>query len=163
MVIDRKRRRLFSCVVLTTAQLAATTLQGASFEANYGTTVQRAVALLPRRPARVSVINVDDAKPEQREYLRKLQAFILRGSNVVYLPMHGEVLKAALQGSRFHLYMLATVIWHEMAHLDGADEARARRAEEELWTRFMLVGTVDRDAALGYLAILKKRRPETSY
>ena len=93
----------------------------------------------------------------------KLQAFVLRGSNVIYLPMHGEVLRAALKGSRFHDYMLAAVIWHEMAHVEGANETQARRQEEALWTRFMLDGAVDRDAALGYLSALKKRRPETSY
>jgi hypothetical protein len=163
MAIDRRRGLVLSLVALAMAHLGATSLQGASREPDYKATVQRVVALLPKRPAGVAVINVEDAKPQDRPYLRQLQAFVLRRSNVVYLPMHSEVLKAALRGSRFHQYMLATVIWHEMAHLDGADEAHARRAEEELWTRFMLVGTVDRDAALGYLAMLKKRRPETSY
>lgn len=152
----------FLLLLLSACQPAAS-VQGASFEQDYKATIQRAVDLLPKRPAGVSVINTDDAKPEDREYLGKLQAFVLRGSNVIYLPMHGEVLRAALKGSRFHDYMLAAVIWHEMAHVEGANETQARRQEEALWTRFMLDGVVDRDAALGYLSALKKRRPETSY
>lgn len=44
-----------------------------------------------------------------------------------------------------------------MAHLDGADEAEARRREEALWTRFMLDNVVDRDLALRYLGALKHR------
>jgi hypothetical protein len=161
MAINRRQWLLLLLVV--TSQLTATALQGASLEQDYRATIRRAVELLPKRPAGVSIINVDDAKPEDREYLMKLQAFVLRGSPVIYLPMHGEVLRAALKGSPFHDYMLATVIWHEMAHVDGADEAQARRQEESLWQRFMLAGAVDRDAAIGYLSALKKRRPETAY
>ncbi len=161
MVSNRKRWLLL--VLLATSQLTATAVQGASHDRDYKAPIHRAVELLPKRPANVLVVDVNDARPEDRDYLLKLQAFVLRGSGVIYLPMHGEVLQAALKGSRFHDYMLATVIWHEMAHVDGADEARARREEEDLWTRFMLDGAVDRDAALGYLSALKKRRPETSY
>jgi hypothetical protein len=133
--------------------------EGEHSEGKYREAVGRAVELLPRRPAQVVVIDVTEAKPEDRDYLLKLQAFIIRGRSVVYLTMHGDVLRLAQRGSRFHEYMLATVIWHEMAHLDGADEAEARRREEALWTRFMLDNAVDRDAALSYLVALKHRAP----
>jgi hypothetical protein len=148
---------------VATTPLTATALQGASLDPDYKATIKRAVELLPKRPAAVSVINTDDAKPEDRAYLGKLQAFVLRDSPVIYLPMHGQVLRLALKGSRFYDHMLATVIWHEMAHIEGADEAEARRREERLWTTFMLDGVVDRDAAMAYLSALKKRRPQTGY
>lgn len=156
------RLRWLLLLLLVACQPAATA-QGASHDTGYSAAVQRAVALLPKKPVDVTVIDLKDAKPEDRDRLMKLQAFVLRGSPVVYLSIDSEVLRAALKGSRFHDYMLATVIWHEMAHVDGADEPAARRHEEALWTRFMLGGAVDRDAALGYLSTLRKRRPESSY
>jgi hypothetical protein len=45
-----------------------------------------------------------------------------------------------------------------MAHLQGADEQAARRAEEALWTRFIRVGQVDQVTALRYLKALAERR-----
>jgi hypothetical protein len=145
-------------VLLLTAGNAATAAAAvASRDTQYTHAVQQAVAMLPKRPLQVAVIDVNDAKPADRANLAKLQAFILRGSAVIYLTKHGDVLREAVKGSRFHVYMLATVIWHEMAHADGAGEAEARRREEELWTHFILEGAVDRDAALRYLASLRKR------
>ena len=48
--------------------------------------------------------------------------------------------------------MLAAVIWHEMAHADGLDEAQARRREEELWRGFVSTRVVDSTFGLEYLA-----------
>jgi hypothetical protein len=45
-----------------------------------------------------------------------------------------------------------------MAHIDGADEAAARQAEEQLWMQFILARRVDRTRATQYLALLKQRR-----
>lgn len=53
--------------------------------------------------------------------------------------------------------MLASIIWHEMAHLEGADEREAQRREEALWTGFVLHHRVDEVAGLRYLDIMKKR------
>jgi hypothetical protein len=144
-------------VFLAASQAGTATLAAESRDLDYGPAVRRAVALLPTRPVQVLVINVNDAKPEDREYLSRLQAFIIKGSSVIYLTGHGEVLQAARQGSRFHDYLLAPVIRHEMAHVDGADESEARRREESLWTTFILEYGVDRDTALRYLSTLKKR------
>jgi hypothetical protein len=132
---------------------------GATDSDRYRQAVRRAVALLPRHPVQVSVIDVNDAKPQDRDYLWRLQAFVIHGQPVVYLTKHGEVLRAALHGTSLHDHMLATVIWHEMAHVDGADEAESRSREEGLWARFMLENAVDRDAALKYLVALKHRPP----
>jgi hypothetical protein len=67
-------------------------------------------------------------------------------------------LQAALKGPGIFDYALATIIWHEMAHIDGADEAAAQRAEEQLWTEFVLAQRVDRARGMQYLALLKRRR-----
>ena len=63
-----------------------------------------------------------------------------------------------MKGAGIFDYVLATIIWHEMAHIDGADEANARRAEEDLWTQFVVARRVDSARGLNYLGLLKKRR-----
>ena len=67
------------------------------------------------------------------------------------------MLEEAANGSRFYEYVLASIIWHEMAHLDGADERGARHAEEQLWTCFVRDGVFDQVIALRYLDALMKR------
>ena len=130
----------------------------------YAPAVSRAIAQLPRRPIHVAVIDADEAKPDVRETLLKLDAFTLRldavtmdRSRVVYLVKQSAVLQEAAKGSRFYEHVLASIIWHEMAHLDGADERGARRAEEQLWTRFLRDGISDQVTALRYLNALTKR------
>ena len=105
----------------------------------------------------VAVIDAQAARPGIREALLRLDAFTMEQSKVVYLVQQSAMLQEAQRGSRFHEYVLATIIWHEMAHLDGADERGARRAEEELWTRFILSGILDRENGLRYLDALKNR------
>ena len=146
-------------VVLLTMVHGVPASSAAAGPEEYGPAVRRAVALLPERPRQVLVLDVNDARPEHREHLSRLQAFILPGSPVIYLTMHGEALRGAVRGYRYYEHILATVIWHEMAHVAGADEREARRREEALWTRFMLDNVVDRDAALHYLRALRTRPP----
>jgi hypothetical protein len=64
----------------------------------------------------------------------------------------------AIKPKRTFDFALAAIIWHEMAHIDGADEAAAQRAEEQLWREFILGGPVDRTRGMQYLALLQKRR-----
>jgi hypothetical protein len=54
--------------------------------------------------------------------------------------------------------MLAAVIWHEMAHAEGCDEAEARRREEDLWQQFVRGRLVDGSVGLTYLDELRRRR-----
>ena len=76
----------------------------------------------------------------------------------MYLVRQGVTLQQALKGAGVFDYALATVIWHEMAHIDGADETKAQLAEEKLWEEFVLARRVDSASGLRYLALLKKRR-----
>jgi hypothetical protein len=105
----------------------------------------------------VAVIDADEARPEVRETLLRLDAFTVRGSKIVYLLKQSAVLQGAAKGSRFYEHMLASIIWHEMAHADGAGERAAQRAEEQLWTRFVRDGIFDPVTALRYLQALTKR------
>ena len=80
----------------------------------------------------------------------KVEAFVKHGGRVVYLVRQGVTLQATLKGPGIFDYALATVIWHEMAHIDGADETAAQQAEEQLgcnsfwlsaWTGTQVCGT----------------------
>jgi hypothetical protein len=119
--------------------------------------INRALSLLSCRPEFVALIDPETVKPEVRETLLKVDAFISKGQPVVYLSPHSEVLKGAREGSRIHTYMLAAIIWHEIAHLDGADERAAQRKEEGLWKRFVVERRVDPVTALRYLKAMDDR------
>jgi hypothetical protein len=118
----------------------------------------RIVALLPTLPAAIWVVDAEAASPAVRQTLLKLDAFVLKDEPGIYLVKQSRVLQGALEGSGTHECMLASIVWHEMAHLEGADEREAQRREEVLWTGFMLVHRVDGVVGLRYLEIMKRRR-----
>jgi hypothetical protein len=116
-----------------------------------------ALRVLPRVPARVSVIDAAQAKPVVRTTLLRLDAFVIRGSPVIYVVKQSALLRGAIAGSAFHTHALAAVLWHEMAHAEGADEREARRWEQALWTSFIRDQRLDAVAALRYLEALNAR------
>ena len=120
-------------------------------------TLVKALRLLPRLPARVAVIDASEAKPDVQSTLLRLDAFVTRGSAVVYVVKQSRLLRGALDGSALHTHALAAVIWHEMSHAEGGDERQARKQEEALWTSFIRDGLVDNVAALRYLRALTER------
>ena len=122
--------------------------------------IGRALALLSQRPEKVVVIDPDGATPEGQKILVKVDAFITKGGRIVYINRQSEALKGARQGATLYVCMLAALVWHEMAHIDGADEDAAQRREEGLWKRFLLDGRVDRVTALRYLKIMNDRRAD---
>lgn len=119
--------------------------------------ITAAVAHLPEAPKVIAVMDITPAKPEIRDRLRRLDAFTVEGNDVIYLVDGSELLRGAQQGSAFHRAALAAVIWHEMAHLDGADERGARKAESTLWASFVRDGLIDRLTGLRYLSALDRR------
>jgi hypothetical protein len=119
--------------------------------------VARAIRLLPKSPLQVAVIDADEARPEVRDRLLRLDAFTVPGSKIVYLVKQSAVLQGAAAGSKLYEHMLASIIWHEMAHGEGAGERAAQRAEEQLWTRFVRDGIFDQVTALRYLQALTNR------
>jgi hypothetical protein len=123
----------------------------------YDATIARALKLLPRQPEKVSLVDANDTSGLLYE-LQHVEAFVMRGERVVYLVTQGVTLRKALKGAGVFDYVLATVIWHEMAHIDGGDETKARLEEEQLWEQFVVGRRVDSVRGLRYLALLKKRR-----
>lgn len=76
---------------------------------------------------------------------------------MIYLVKQSAVVRLAEQRHPTALAILAAIIWHEMAHLDGATETAAQRREVELWTRMIRDQLVDPATGLRYLALLKDR------
>lgn len=122
--------------------------------------IRAALALLPKQPARVAVIDVTQCRPAVRDSLLTLDAFIVRGNGVIYVVRQSAVLRGARSGANVFRAMLAAILWHEMAHLDGADERGAQQAEEDLWRGFVRDGVADTLTGLRYLALLRNRRDD---
>jgi len=147
------------CLSLLIASTLAASFPGVAHAASpYDSILERVLKLLPERPLAVAVIDPNETQPDVRRTLLTLDAFITKGGRVVYLTSHSEVLQGALKGSQLCDYILATIVWHEMAHIDGADEAEAQRREEQLWTAFLMEERVDRIQGQRYLRALKSRR-----
>ena len=123
----------------------------------YDEAVTRTLRLLPRQPDKIVVVERDKGS-HVRSGMPHLEAFVNHGSRVVYLIRQGVTLQATLKGPGIFDYALATVIWHEMVHIDGADEVGAQEAEEQLWMEFIVTQRVDGARGMRYLALLKKRR-----
>ena len=123
----------------------------------YEETIKRALGLLSTQPAKILVVDVTQAARAADAHGRRVQAFVRDGENVVYLIAQGATLRGAQNGPGIFDYALATLIWHEMAHLGGADEREAQRQEEELWEKYLAAGRVDTGRGLRYLALLRKR------
>jgi hypothetical protein len=140
-------------VVISIGRLEA----GQTVSGPYEETINRALALLPKHPAKILVVDATQAARAADAHGRRVQAFVRHGENVVYLIAQGATLRGAQNGSGIFDYVLATLIWHEMAHLAGAGERDAQRQEEELWTQYLAAGRVDTRRGLTYLALLKKR------
>ena len=148
-----------SALLAASAVLAAATASDQRIVAapDDASAIGRALQLLSRKPEKVVVIDPDEATPEGQKILARSDAFITKGGRIVYVNRHSEVLKGARQGATIYLCMLASIIWHEMAHIDGADEEGAQRREEGLWKRFLVEGRVDRVTALRYLKLMIDR------
>jgi hypothetical protein len=50
--------------------------------------------------------------------------------------------------------VLASLVWHELAHVNGADERAAFEQERLLWRRFIAAGLVDGTFGLAYIVRL---------
>jgi transketolase C-terminal domain/subunit len=122
----------------------------------YEKAIGRAVRLLARQPDQIVIVERDN-QSRFRKGKAHVEAFVADGQRV-YLVRQGVTLQAALKGPGIYDYVLATIVWHEMAHIDGADEAAAQEAEEQLWMQFIVARGVDSTRGMQYLALLRKRR-----
>ena len=121
-------------------------------------TIRAALAALPRTPDRIEVVAADEVLPEIRDRIHQKFGFVLEGRRTIYLIRDSGIIREAERSGGPYLFMLAAVIWHEMAHADGFDEAQARRREEELWRGFVTTRVVDSTFGLEYLAELRAQK-----
>ena len=124
----------------------------------YDETVGRAVRLLPWPPDKIVVVDADTSGRSLHHSFQHVEGFVIHGDRVVHLVREGETLQRAMKGPGIFDFALAIIIWHEMAHIDGADEAKARRDEEALWQEYVRDGRVDLFRGLKYLKLLQARR-----
>ena len=120
--------------------------------------IGRVLKLLPRKPERVVVIDASRSSPALQRGIDHAEGFVTTGVNTVYLKKQGSTFQHALRGPDIWDYVLAIIIWHEMAHIEGASEPEAQREEELLWQQFILERRVDSRRGLAYLELLRKRR-----
>jgi hypothetical protein len=121
-------------------------------------TLAAALDALPRPPERIVIVETKDLPPAKESQLRALDAFVLKGSRAIYLRRQGQTLRAAEFEGGPYVFMLAVIIWHEMAHTEGLDERQAQEREEALWRTFTVRGLVDSAVGLAYLDELRRRR-----
>lgn len=122
--------------------------------------IRRAIELLPKKPREVVVIDVDRQQQALRLRLAHVEGFVREGDSRIFLTKQGVDFQNALSRGAIWDYVVAITIWHEMAHLAGADEPEAQRQEEQLWKEFVVSGKVDPGRGLKYLRALRNRRTD---
>jgi hypothetical protein len=122
--------------------------------------VRRVLPLLPKAPVSVVVIDASRATKVLRDSLVGVEGFVTKGSQTVCLTKQGSTFTHALNGPGIWDYALAIIVWHEMAHLEGASEREAQAKEEALWLEFVTNEKVDANRGLAYLGLLRKRVPD---
>lgn len=118
----------------------------------------RVLALLPSVPTRIVILDLNSLTPASRQRVRGLEAFVLAGHSSVFVIRQGSTLRLAELGDVVDVLVLASVIWHEMAHLEGLGETAALGREQELWREFVRSGRVDAAAGMTYAARLEEER-----
>jgi hypothetical protein len=117
--------------------------------------VWRAVLeVLPIRPPRIEVLDVGSLSPATQQKLRGLEAFVLAGSRTIVVIRQGATLRHAESGDAVDRLVLASLVWHELAHVNGLDERAAFAQERWLWRRFIASGLVEGALGLAYIARL---------
>jgi hypothetical protein len=124
--------------------------------------VARVRKLLPRQPERIVVLGASHQPQALRRRIEEAEAFVTVGETTVYLKKQGSTFQEALDGEGIADFALAIIIWHEMAHIAGANEAQAQSQEEQLWRQFVLERRVDPPRGLNYLRLLQNRRKPKS-
>lgn len=130
--------------------------------ASPGGQLDAALRLLANRPAVVVVDSLDPravaaaaawgTRPEQ------VRAFSLTGQSAVYVNRSVDPYKCAGQKNQTCVLLLAALIWHEAAHVDGADEEGAQLREEALFRQFVADHRIEFAAGNAVLRAMAARR-----
>ena len=116
------------------------------------------LALLPSSPESIIILDLGTLSARSRARVRGLEAFVLSGHPAVFVVRQGTTLRQAELGGALERLILASVIWHEMGHLEGLDEPAALEREERLWRELVAAGRVDGALGLSIAAELAAKR-----
>ena len=122
---------------------------------------KKVLDLLPIRPERIEVLDLDALSSLARQKLRGLDGFVLAGHTTIVVIRQGATLRQAEFGDAVDRLALASLVWHEMAHANGFDERAALAQERGLWHRFIAAGLVDSGVGLTYIARLQEPDADT--
>ncbi len=116
------------------------------------------LGLLPTPPARIVIVDLDALSIEARARIGSLEAFVLSGNPAVFVVRQGVTLRHAELGGALDRLMLASVIWHEMGHLEGLDEPAALLREAQFWRELVGAGRIESGHGLSIAAELEARQ-----
>src|SRR5262245_45079107 len=105
--------------------------------------IARVLRLLPKQPESLVVVDLNRSGRVLHDKFQHVEGFVTTGGHTVYLTKQSAIMQKALAGPGIWDYALAITVWHEMAHIEGADEREAQLREEELWKEFMVQQRVD--------------------
>jgi hypothetical protein len=112
--------------------------------------IARALALLGHEHQSVVLFDPTQYDDAHRVKLEQFEAFVFRERREIYLNRRGRAYGDALAGNPEGVYVLAAILAHELAHLEGMDERGALEAERRYVYRFMKEGRISVDTALAH-------------
>jgi hypothetical protein len=112
--------------------------------------------LLPARPRRIELLDLDSLSVPARERVAGLDAFVIAGQTTVVVIRQGATLRQAELGDALDRLVLASLVWHELAHANGLGEQAALDRERALWRRFISTGVVNAGVGMTYIARLRE-------
>ena len=107
--------------------------------------------VLPARPDRIEILDLASLSDAARRKVGGRDAFVLAGHRTIVVIRQGATLRQAEFGDGFDRLVLASLVWHELAHANGADERAALEAELALWRRFIRLGLVSTAEGMAYI------------
>ena len=114
--------------------------------------------VLPARPERIEILDLASLSDTARRKVNGRDAFVLAGHRTIVVIRQGATLRQAEFGDGFDRLVLASLVWHELAHANGASEQAALEKEQALWHRFIRLGLVSTADGMAYIQRLREAR-----
>ncbi len=171
-------KQIFAVALFVVLALSAT-VPAKAVSASVPTSVQiadmltRAIGLLDRQPqpnTRIGIVDPSKVRVESPEMRRRLLKevndlgglTILGQGPVAYMNVRGKYFNLALEGDSFALYVVASIIAHELEHAENqSGECRAYSRQEDLLRSYLDKRLIQGKRADDYLFQIKTMRVES--